>query len=190
MEELDFGPNGALLTALEEFYNNIEELELNNLISDYLIIDCPGQIELFIHSETMKGIVTYFEKYFKCCIVYLIESQYVLDVGKYLGGCLSALLCMMRFNLPCLNVISKADLLPVENDAFLLPDERLNEYLESKTGNEKMFCEKTLELILENNLLSFTLLNWEDENLIEDILYNIDSALQYFDDAEAKERIK
>ncbi|EJW04724.1 hypothetical protein EDEG_01087 [Edhazardia aedis USNM 41457] len=202
MEELDYGPNGGLVYALQEFLDNIEEIEEIQGIKesdDYLIIDCPGQIELFSHSDEMFRIVEYFKQYFKCCIVYLIEAQYILDAGKYLAACLNAMICMMRFSVPHIGVITKIDLLGdkanmledemYEGNVYLYPDKRVLDYVR---GNKKYVCfnEKIAQMLEDNNLVQYTLVNWEKEDMIIDLMYSIDEAVEYHDDREPKESFK
>lgn len=58
MEEDSLGPNGAVLYALEELENNIEWLEegLAELGEDYVLFDCPGQVELYTHHSSLRNI--------------------------------------------------------------------------------------------------------------------------------------
>lgn len=58
METEDLGPNGGALYALEELEHNFEWLEegLKELGEDYIIFDCPGQVELFTHHSSLRNI--------------------------------------------------------------------------------------------------------------------------------------
>lgn len=58
MEAEELGPNGGVLYALEELEHNIEWLEegLSKLGDDYVIFDCPGQVELFTHHASLRNI--------------------------------------------------------------------------------------------------------------------------------------
>eukprot|EP00095_Tigriopus_kingsejongensis_P004475 maker-scaffold168_size293125-snap-gene-1.74 protein:Tk04475 transcript:maker-scaffold168_size293125-snap-gene-1.74-mRNA-1 annotation:"hypothetical protein KGM_08614" len=49
--ELKFGPNGGLVFCLEFLLENISWLEdiLTEVEDDYILFDCPGQIELYTH---------------------------------------------------------------------------------------------------------------------------------------------
>jgi hypothetical protein len=171
------------MLALEELCDNIEELELETLSNSYLIFDCPGQLELFMHSETMNNILEYVKRYFNCGILYLIESQYILDINKYIGGCLCSCITSSRFNLPIINVLTKVDLVDVTRlEKFLNSDEDILDELQgNKYGdlNRKLY-----EFLKENNLSSFIPLDWQNEDTLENVLYAMDDCLQYFDDAE------
>jgi GTPase SAR1 family protein len=58
MEEDSLGPNGGVLYALEELEQNMEWLEegLSELGEDYVLFDCPGQVELYTHHSSLRNI--------------------------------------------------------------------------------------------------------------------------------------
>lgn len=64
MEEEELGPNGGVLYALEELENNIEWLQegLQALREDYVVFDCPGQVELFTHHGSLRNIFVRIQK--------------------------------------------------------------------------------------------------------------------------------
>src|SRR4051812_40681874 len=52
------GPNGGVLNALEELESNYEWLEkgLAEFKDDYVIFDCPGQVELYTHHGSLRNV--------------------------------------------------------------------------------------------------------------------------------------
>jgi hypothetical protein len=58
MDEDKLGPNGGVLFALEELEQNMEWLEqgLSDLGEDYVLFDCPGQVELYTHHSSLRNI--------------------------------------------------------------------------------------------------------------------------------------
>jgi len=58
MSEEGLGPNGGVMYALEELEGNVEWLEegLARLGDDYVLFDCPGQVELFTHHASLRKI--------------------------------------------------------------------------------------------------------------------------------------
>ena len=58
MTEDQLGPNGSVLYALEELEQNFDWLaeRLNTLGTDYVLFDCPGQVELFTHHDSLRKI--------------------------------------------------------------------------------------------------------------------------------------
>lgn len=65
MEATSLGPNGGLLKSLEYIYDNFDHID--QLLSeccgqdDILLVDCPGQIELYSHSDIMPKFIRKFE---------------------------------------------------------------------------------------------------------------------------------
>jgi GTPase SAR1 family protein len=64
MEQEELGPNGGVMYALEELQENFEWLEegLKDLSDSYILFDCPGQVELFTHHNTMPALFHRLEK--------------------------------------------------------------------------------------------------------------------------------
>ena len=58
------GPNGGVLYALEELEQNIEWLEegLKELGEDYILFDCPGQVEVYTHHNSLRNIIYRLQK--------------------------------------------------------------------------------------------------------------------------------
>ena len=59
MAEDTLGPNGAVLYALEDLEHNWEWLEegLKEIGDDYVLFDCPGQVEIFTHHDSLRRII-------------------------------------------------------------------------------------------------------------------------------------
>jgi len=58
MSEDQLGPNGGVLYALEELEHHVDWLAdgLQGLGEDYVLFDCPGQVELFTHHDSLRKI--------------------------------------------------------------------------------------------------------------------------------------
>ena len=113
MEELQYGPNGGLIFALEYMLDNPEWLEedLGDFSDEFLIIDCPGQIEIYSHFDIMPRVIqTFLRKDYRVCAVYLMESQWLDDTSKFFAGVLNATAAMLQLGVPHLNLISKMDM--------------------------------------------------------------------------------
>lgn len=57
MEEFKLGPNGGLVYCMEYLLENIDwlEEEISNFAEeDYVLFDCPGQLELYSHLPVMR----------------------------------------------------------------------------------------------------------------------------------------
>lgn len=114
MEELQYGPNGGLIFALEYMLSEgsdwLEE-DLGEYQDEFLIIDCPGQIEIYSHFDIMPRIIEIFLRAdYRACAVYLLESQWMEEPSKFFAGILNATAAMLQLGIPHLNLISKMDL--------------------------------------------------------------------------------
>lgn len=58
MADEELGPNGGVLWALEELEHNGDWLDegLKGLGEDYVLFDCPGQVELFTHHSSLRNL--------------------------------------------------------------------------------------------------------------------------------------
>ncbi|CAN3359917.1 GPN-loop GTPase 3 [Diutina catenulata] len=115
MEEMDLGPNGALVYCFEFLMNNLDWLdeEIGDYNDEYLIFDCPGQIELYTHIPVLPVITRHLQNQlnFNLCAAYLLESSFVVDPSKFFSGALSAMSAMILLELPHINILSKVDLI-------------------------------------------------------------------------------
>nr|XP_020745680.1 GPN-loop GTPase 3 isoform X2 [Odocoileus virginianus texanus] len=126
---LQFGPNGGLVFCMEYFANNFDWLEncLGHVEDDYILFDCPGQIELYTHLPVMKQLVQQLEQWeFRVCGVFLVDSQFMVESFKFISGILAALSAMISLEIPQVNIMTKMDLLSKkakkEIEKFLDPD--------------------------------------------------------------------
>lgn len=134
MEEVGLGPNGGLIYCFEFLMENLDWLTeaLDNLTEDYLIIiDMPGQIELYTHIPILPALVKYLcqpgSLDIRMAAVYLLEATFVVDRAKFFAGTLSAMSAMLMLEVPHINVLSKMDLVKdqvrkKDLKRFLTPD--------------------------------------------------------------------
>lgn len=114
MKSLKLGPNGGLVYCMEYLAENMDWLEekVSGLLEeDYVLFDCPGQLELYSHLDTMGRIASGLQKMgFSLCSVCLLDVTFLDDDFKWLGGTLASLSFMVTLGLPHLSVLSKCDL--------------------------------------------------------------------------------
>lgn len=198
-EELHFGPNGGLVFCIEYLAENSDWLhdKLGEQDDDYLLFDCPGQIELYTHLTAMKKLVETLQLWnFRLCTVFLIDVQFMTDGAKFLSGTMSALSVMVNLELPHINLLSKMDLLSKRArrklEHFLEPDAHaIMGDLEANGAskfNEKhrKLTEAIGRLIEDYSLVRFIPINIKKEESITDVLITIDNALQYGEDLDVK----
>ncbi|KAJ1927543.1 hypothetical protein IWQ60_001522 [Tieghemiomyces parasiticus] len=197
MEELDYGPNGGLIYCMEFLLNNIDwlEEELGDYEDDYLIFDCPGQIELYTHFPVMRRLCETLQRWnFRVCGVYVLDSQFMEDTAKYFAGVMTATSAMINLEIPHINVMSKMDIMlqkaKMEDlEAFFDPDPLLlTEDANAQTRPRFYNLNRAIaQLIDDYSVVSFLPLDITDEESIDYILSSIDTSIQYGEDLEPKE---
>mmetsp|Transcript_78452 Transcript_78452/g.227733 ORF Transcript_78452/g.227733 Transcript_78452/m.227733 type:complete len:272 (+) Transcript_78452:145-960(+) len=194
MEELNYGPNGGLVYAMEYITDNMSWLEdqVSNFIDDdYLIFDCPGQIELYSHLTVMREIVDMLQNNdYRVAGVYCLDVNFVEDAAKYMAGGLAALTAMVNLELPHINVLTKCDLVQDKEEGFL------EKFLEADTEavlqglksgmapRYRLLNEAMQQLLEEYSLVSFVALNRDDEDSIELCLAHVNNCIQYGENLE------
>ncbi|XP_022959918.1 GPN-loop GTPase 3-like isoform X1 [Cucurbita moschata] len=173
MEELGLGPNGGLLYCMEHLEENLDDWlteELDNYMDDdYLVFDCPGQIELFSHVPVLKNFVEHLRrKNFNVCAVYLLDSQFMTDITKFISGCMASLSAMVQLELPHINILSKMDLVTNKKDIedFLNPEPLvlLSELNQRMAPQFSKLNKALIELVDEYNMVSFVPLDLRKES--------------------------
>ena len=194
MSELKLGPNGGLVYCMEFLVDNIEWLEgvLDDLGGDeYVLFDCPGQIELYSHMPCFTQLVCELQRLgFRICAAYLLDSQFIADIAKFVSGVLCCLSAMTALELPHVNVLSKCDLLPSRRalEDFLEADSHaLSNMLRHGTSPSFYRLNHAVcDLMDEWSMVQFLPLDPSDTDTVELILQQIDNAVQYHDDVEPR----
>ncbi|KAF2088681.1 hypothetical protein K490DRAFT_39566 [Saccharata proteae CBS 121410] len=116
MEEMGLGPNGGLIYCFEFLLENMDFLTdaLEDVTDDYLIIiDMPGQIELYTHVPILPALVKTLMRgslNINMCAAYLLEATFIVDHAKFFAGTLSAMSAMLMLEMPHVNILSKMDM--------------------------------------------------------------------------------
>lgn len=112
MNNYDLGPNGALIMANDLIASKIDEIqnEVNRVNPDYLIVDTPGQIELFAYRSSGRFLVENITTDEKTCI-FLFDGALITTPVNFVSIALLATSIKLRLNLPTINVITKTDLI-------------------------------------------------------------------------------
>ncbi|XP_050451961.1 GPN-loop GTPase 3 [Cataglyphis hispanica] len=194
--EYNFGPNGGLIYCMEYLIDNVSWLieELGDVDDDYIIFDCPGQIELYTHMTVIRQLITILQNLnFHICGVFLMDVQFMIDAPKFLSGTLAALSVMINLEIPHVNVLSKMDLLSKSAqkrlDSYIEPDpDSLLTDAEDDPWNDRYrsLTESIGRIITDYSLVRFLPLNIKDEENIADIKLIIDNTIQYGDNTEVK----
>lgn len=121
MEEYGLGPNGALIMAADLIASEIDNLraEVEDIRPDILLVDTPGQMELFSFRASGPYIASEISKDQKA-IIYLFDSVFSLNPLNFVSNMFLSAAVYMRFLLPQVHVLSKCDLISPEDVETIL----------------------------------------------------------------------
>lgn len=130
MAELRLGPNGGLVYCMEYLEEHADEIiqQIQERISpgSYLILDLPGQVELYTHSTCVQKLLHKLANALdlRLTAVQLMDALYCTDVTKFIAAAVLGTTTLLRLELPTVSVLSKVDLLntygelPLQLDYF------------------------------------------------------------------------
>ena len=112
MKQYDLGPNGAMIIASDLIASKIEHIQsdVDNVNPDYLIVDTPGQMELFAYRTSGPFFVQNFNAEQKVAL-FLYDGVLVTTPTNFVSIALLATSIKLRLNLPHINVLTKIDLI-------------------------------------------------------------------------------
>ena len=112
MRQYDLGPNGSIIMANDLIASKIDDLqhEIDNVNPDYLIIDTPGQIELFAYRASGPFVIQNLDVEQKVSI-FLHDGVLVTTPTNFVSIALLATSVKLRLGTSQINVLTKTDLI-------------------------------------------------------------------------------
>lgn len=210
MADDSLGPNGGILYALEELEHNQDWLKegLKGLGEDYVLFDCPGQVELFTHHASLRNIFFRIQKQGyrvrsfgirmtfaydpQLLVVHLTDSHVITLPSLYISAILLSLRTMLQFDLPHVNVLTKIDNLSkypdiafnldfyteVQDLSYLVPQLAQESPLFAG-GKFESLNRAVIDLVEDFGLVSFEPLAVEDKKSMMSLLRVLDRAVGY-----------
>ena len=120
MKQYDLGPNGSMIMANDLIATKIEDIqnEMHGVNPDYLIVDTPGQIELFAYRASGPFFIQNIDASEKTNI-FLYDGTMIVSPSNFISISLLATSIKLRLGLPTINVMTKTDLIPDKIDQVL-----------------------------------------------------------------------
>jgi GTPase SAR1 family protein len=115
MQEYNLGPNGAQIVAADMIALRAGEIRqiVDDISSDYILIDTPGQMELFTFRDCSKVIIRALNEE-RSAIVFLYDPMLSTSPSNFVSQLLLGATTQFRFYIPSIGVLSKVDLLKQE----------------------------------------------------------------------------
>jgi GPN-loop GTPase len=113
MEKYGLGPNGALIMAADLIADEVENLtrDINDVNADFVLVDTPGQMELFAFRASGPYIVNELTKEPKA-LIYLFDAVFSINPLNYVSNMFLSAAVYNRFFQPQVHLLSKFDLIP------------------------------------------------------------------------------
>ncbi|NHJ48940.1 MAG: GTPase [Asgard group archaeon] len=177
MTEYELGPNGGLVAAVDLITSQSALIleEVKERSPDIMLIDTPGQMELFAFRPT--GVIAANELGGeKCVLVNLMDANQCREPYGLINTLVLAMNVQMRFFFPQINLISKIDLLDNNNleeltnwleESYVL-EEAINN---SITGERRELAVRLFQMFEDFQLLAEILPISAKTNVSIDALY-------------------
>jgi len=122
MKEYQLGPNGGIMTALNLFTTKFDQvLDLlekkaasQEECPSHIVIDTPGQIEIFTWSASGAIITESLAALFPTVVVYIVDTERCKSPGTFMSNMLYACSIMYKTKLPFVVVFNKTDVEPCD----------------------------------------------------------------------------
>ncbi|MFQ6106583.1 MAG: ATP/GTP-binding protein [Thermoplasmata archaeon] len=140
MEEYSLGPNGAQIVCADLIALQVRDITktLEEFHSDYVLVDTPGQMELFAFRESSREVVDVFGLE-NSAILFLLDPQLARKPSGLVSLLMLSVTTSFRFAIPLINILSKADLLSEDETAAILgwasSTDRLHDALVDEMGD-------------------------------------------------------
>jgi hypothetical protein len=163
MDKYNLGPNGALVLAADLIAEQAEQIgdEIDSLQADIVLVDTPGQMELFAFRASGPYIANELTNEQKA-IIYLFDAVFSYDPLNYVSNMFLSAAVYNRFFFPQLHVLSKCDLLPPEETKNIVnwssdPD-ILESVIEEKLSGTRMLLSRDMLHAIHRLGLEFELI--------------------------------
>ena len=107
------GPNGALIAAVDSSIEYAHEIRnrLEDINPDYVIIDTPGQLELFAYRVGGPLVLDAIAGDYPALAIFLMDAMFFGNSAGIVSILMLASSVAVRLKKPQINVVSKSDLL-------------------------------------------------------------------------------
>jgi len=120
METHGLGPNGAQIACADMLALNTADVKnsIDMFKSDYILVDTPGQLELFVFREAGKYLIKFLNPG-RSMIGYLIDHALARSASGFISQLLLSMSTNFRLQQPQMNILSKADMLTEQEQELI-----------------------------------------------------------------------
>jgi GTPase SAR1 family protein len=120
MKEYGLGPNGAQVLAADMLALNVGEVVdvIHGFGTDYVLIDTPGQLELFAFRQSGRVVLDAFDRE-SSVLLFLFDPVIARNPNGFVTSMMLSATVQFRLDIPMISALSKSDLLSDEERAML-----------------------------------------------------------------------
>ncbi len=192
MSQQGLGPNGAQVAAADMLALNIRELSqtVAGFDTDYVLIDTPGQVELFTFRQSSRVVVEELSGE-AACIAYLFDPLLAKTPNGYISSLMLASTVHFRLPVPMIPLLAKVDMLTEADrekialwnqDYYALFNALLDESKEAQTQVSMEFLQALETVGVPKNLLPVSA---DSNEGIEDIYATVQQIFEGGEDVES-----
>ncbi|XP_054627732.1 GPN-loop GTPase 1 [Dunckerocampus dactyliophorus] len=115
MKQYGLGPNGGIVTSLNLFATRFDQvmqfIEKKQHDHRYVLIDTPGQIEVFTWSASGTIITEALASSFPCVVVYVMDTSRSVNPVTFMSNMLYACSILYKTKLPFIVAMNKTDII-------------------------------------------------------------------------------
>lgn len=158
VDAYDLGPNGAMIAAVDliadRFHEFAEEITDFGESSDMVLIDTPGQIELFAYRRSGQTIIDSFPDSTSTAM-FLFDSALASDINGFISLNLLAASVQLRLKIGFIHVLTKLDLLTDEEkiEEILYWKENPYDAIENEKGMMRELLLGSAQVVMDTTTL-------------------------------------
>lgn len=157
MKNYNLGPNGAILKSMELSLNYIDNL-IEKIPENvyYILIDTPGQLEIFLYRDIGRIVVEKFRKLGEPLGIFLVDIRDALIPENLLSILAWNMIIHLRLTLQTLTVINKVDTVSkdkIKELVAMIKTKKVIKDLLNKNDNLSYLIAKSFEEFYEYSTL-------------------------------------
>ncbi|KJX96611.1 ATP binding protein [Zymoseptoria brevis] len=152
MKQYNLGPNGAILTSLNLFSTKIDQVmdilekrclpqpnSQNKALPGHIIVDTPGQIEVFVWSASGNILLSSLASSFPTVLAYIIDTPRTTEnTSTFMSNMLYAISILYKTKLPMILVFNKTDVKSEEEAVDWMRDfEKFQEAVQAEEEHQR-----------------------------------------------------
>jgi len=154
MKQYNLGPNGAIVTSLNLFTTRFDQvlgyIDKRAPELDYILMDTPGQIEIFTWSASGAIITESIASTYPTVLLYVIDTPRTTSPSTFISNMLYACSILYKTKLPMILVFNKCDITSpdfaktwmTDFDAFNTASQADDTYMSSLTRSMSLVLEE------------------------------------------------